>query len=316
MKLMFSRREFVVSASAAMLARGAASLTPRERVDRAIAGQDADRTPFTFWYHFVDETKPAESHAKSTLDFHQKFHTDLVKVMSDYPYPKSKSEWYDLKVEQNPYPQQIRALELIRDGLKGQAHFLETIFNPYNVAEKLVSKDAVAKLRQEKPQKLFDALDVIAKSEANHARKAIAAGASGIFIAIANSTDPEYAKFSEPFDKMVLNAVKNAPLNVLHIHGDKVDLPRFYKGWPAAGINYSTHGTHIPISELRKNFGGVILAGIDEVNYRKLTAAQLKQQHQDAMRSAGKKYILVPGCSVPNDTADEEMLRLTRYVGA
>jgi uroporphyrinogen decarboxylase len=313
---MFNRRAFFVTSAGALLARGAATLTSKQRVDRALAGQDVDRSPFSYWYHFLDETKPPEQHATSTLAFHQKFRTDVVKVMSDYPYPKPAGEWFRLRVEQNPFPRQIRALELIRDGVKGQAHILETAFNPYNVAEKLSSKEAVAKLRVEKPQQLLDALETIAKSEANHARRAVAAGASGIFIAIANSDDPGYAKFSEPFDKMVLDAVKTAPLNVLHIHGDKVDLPRFYTGWSAAAINYSAHGTKIPIAEVRKHYSGVILGGIDEVNYRKLTAADLKRQHSEAMRAAGKKYILTPGCSVPNETTDEEMLRLTRYLGA
>ena len=311
---MLSRRAFIVTSTAAALARGGA--TSKERVDRALKGEDVDRSPFSFWHHFLDETKQAEQHAKSTLDFHRKFHTDLVKVMSDYPYPKPKAEWFELRVEQNPFPQQIRALELIRDGLGGEAHFLETIFNPYNVAEKLSSKDAVAKLRQENPQRLLDALEVIAKSEANHAKRATASGASGIFLAIANSADPEYAKFSEPFDKMILEAVRTAPLNVLHIHGDIVDLPRFYTGWAAVGINYSTHGTKTPIADVRKRYVGVILAGIDEVNYPKLSTGDLKRQHQEAMRAAGKKFILTPGCSIPNDTPDEAMLRLTQYLQA
>lgn len=316
MDRMLSRRALLVSSSAAILARGAASLTPRERVDRALSGADADRTPFTYWYHFLDETAPAEQHAKSTLDFHRRFRTDLVKVMSDYAYPKPKGSWFELQVEQNPFPAQVRALELIRDGLAGKAHFVETVFNPYNVAEKLSSKEAVARLRAENPQKLLDALEAIAKSEANHARRARRAGASGVFIAIANSSDPEYAKFSEPFDKMVLEAVRAAPLNVLHIHGDKIDLPRFYKGWAASAINYSPRATGIPISRLREHYTGTILGGIDEIDYRKLTSQQLQAQHQAAMREAGKRLILTPGCSAPNETTAEEMLRLTAAVGA
>lgn len=313
---MLSRRAFILTSTATALARGAASLTSKQRVDRALKGEDVDRSPFTFWYHFVDEAKPGEQHAQSTLDFHRKFHTDLVKVMSDYPYPKPKAEWFELKVEQNPFPQQLRALELIREGLNGEAHFIETLFNPYKVAEKLSSEDAVVKLRREKPQRLLDALDVITRSQANHAKRAIATGASGIFLAVANSSDPEYAKFSEPFDKAILESVKGAPLNVLHIHGDKVDLPRFYRGWAATGINYSMHGTKIPIADVRKRYADVILAGIDEVNYRKLSTDDLRRQHQQAMHDGGKKFILSPGCSVPNDTTGDEMLCLTRYLGA
>src|SRR5207237_5922371 len=112
-----------------------------------------------------DDSKPPENHAQSTLSFHEKFHTDLVKVMSDYPYPKPSAEWFDVKVVQNPFPKQIRALELVRDGLRSKAYFLETIFNPWNVAEKLSSRKQVLALKQDKPQRLLDTLDVIPKSQ-------------------------------------------------------------------------------------------------------------------------------------------------------
>ena len=317
---MFSRRTFFLSSAAAIALRGA-TLTSKERVDRALKGEDVDRSPFSFWHHFLDESQTGEEHARSTLEFHQKFHTDLVKVMSDYPYPKPKAEWYVLREEKDPFPRQIRALEAIRDGLSGKAYFVETIFNPWNVAEKLSSPAEVRRLQREKPQALLDALEAIAKSEANHARRSVAAGAAGIFLAIANAQDgvqpqADYAKFSEPFDRMVLEAVRSAPLNILHLHGDKVYLDRFYRGWPAAGINYSAHGTGVGIAQAREKYSGVILGGLDEVNYRKLGKLDLKRQWIEARQAAGKKFILAPGCSVPNDSTDEELLQLPKLFGA
>jgi uroporphyrinogen decarboxylase len=317
---MLSRRNLLLGSAAVFTLRGA-TMTSKERVDRVRKGADADRPPFSFWHHFLDDSKPGEEHARSTLAFHEKFHTDLVKVMSDYPYPKPTSEWYALREEKNPFPQQIRALEQIRDGLRGQAYFVETLFNPWKVAENLSSVDEVRRLQHEKPQALLDALEQIAKSEANHARRAVAAGAAGIFLAIANAQDgimtqPDYAKFSEPFDKLVLEAVRSAPLNVLHLHGDKVYLDRFYKGWAASAINYSMHGTGVPIAKVRESYSGVILGGIDEVNYRKLTADDLKRQWTEAAQAAGKKFILTPGCSVPNDSSDEELSRLPKILNA
>jgi uroporphyrinogen decarboxylase len=314
---MASRRQFLLHAATAAIAAAAPrALTPRERVDRALKGADVDRTPFSYWHHFLDEDKSAEEHAKATLDFHRKFRTDLVKVMSDYPYPKPRGEWFQLREETNPFPRQIRALELVRDGLRGEAHFIETVFNPYQICEKLSSKETVARLRAERPQRLLDALEIIAKSEANHARRAVQAGASGVFISITNSDDPEYAKFSAPFDKMVLQAAASAPLNTLHIHGERIALDHFYSGWPASALNYSLHVTGIPISTVRRKWSGVIMAGLDENNYRKLSADELKRQWMEARRQAGSKFILTPGCSVPNDSTDEELLRLTRVVGA
>jgi uroporphyrinogen decarboxylase len=317
---MITRRNLVLGSAAASALRGA-TLTPKERVDRALKGQDVDRSPFSFWHHFLDASKPGEEHARATLAFHEKFHTDLVKVMSDYPYPKPKAEWYVLREEKNPFPRQIVALEKIRDGLGGQAYFVETMFNPWKVAENLSSVDEVRRLQREKPQALLDALEAIAKSEANHARRSVEAGAAGVFVAIANAQDgtmtqDDYAKFSEPFDKMVLNAVRSAPLNILHLHGDKVYLDRFYQGWPAQAINYSAHGTGVPIAQVRAKYSGVILGGLDEVNYRKLTRLDLKRQWVDARKSAGAKFILTPGCSVPNDSTDEELSTLPKMFGA
>jgi len=142
------RREFLAFLAAS--ANAATKLTYRQRVDRAVAGQDVDRPPFTFWYHFLLEKFPPERHAEATLSFHRRLRTDLVKVMSDFPYPKPAGNWYQLKIDANPFPSQIRALELIRDGLKGGAYFVETIFNPWNVAEKLSSAEEVQRLKAER----------------------------------------------------------------------------------------------------------------------------------------------------------------------
>lgn len=310
------RREFL--AFPAVLSASPA-LSARERVDRAVAGQTVDRPPLSLWHHFGLEKFGAARHAEATLRFHRDYSTDLVKVMSDFPYPKSSRAWYELKEQTSPFPEQLKALDIIRRDLNGKAHFVETIFNPWNVAEKLSSKEEVLRLMRSQPAKLLDALNVIGRSEANHARRAIAAGASGVFLAIANAqegilTRDEYRKFSEPFDRMVLEAVNSAPLNVLHLHGDKVWLDGFLSGWPARVINYSTHGTGVAIASLRSRYGGVLMGGVDERNYRQLGIDALKQQIRSARAAAGPKLIVTPGCSVPNESTPAELKRLAAAI--
>jgi uroporphyrinogen decarboxylase len=239
--------------------------------------------------------------------------------MSDYPYPKPDGNWYSLKVIDKPFPEQLRALELIQDGLRGRAYFVETIFNPWTVAEKLSSKEEVLRLKTENPQALQTALEVIAESEANHARHAVGLGAAGIFLAIANAQDgvlpqEDYAKFSEPFDRLILEAASGAPLNILHLHGDKVYLDRFTKGWPAAAINYSNFGTGRTVAAMRSTYDGVLLSGLDEQNFRQLSEADMHKQWDVASEGAGKRFILTPGCSVPNESTNEELMRLVRVV--
>jgi hypothetical protein len=63
-------------------------MTGKQRVDPALQGRDVDRTPFIYWHHFGIEKLPCERLAEATLEFHRQFHTDWVKVMSDYPFPK------------------------------------------------------------------------------------------------------------------------------------------------------------------------------------------------------------------------------------
>jgi uroporphyrinogen-III decarboxylase len=312
------RRHFLLAAAAAPFAAAGAGLTHKERVDRALQGADVDRPPFSFWHHFGLTTPQA--HAQATLDFHREYRTDIVKVMSDFPYPKPNGKWCELKVESNPFPQQLQALDLIREGLRGDAYYVETIFNPWNVAEKLSSTQEVNRLKTENPQALLDALDVITKSEINHAKRALAAGAAGVLLAVANAKKDEmstadYRKFSAPFDKRILDATSSAKLNILHVHVEPEYLA-FFHDWPAPVFNYSMHVSLIPISDVRRQYSQTIMGGIDEVNYRKLSPSDLKSQWEAASRAAGKKFILAPGCSVPNDSAKAELSRLPQLLGA
>ena len=167
---MLSRRDWLLGLSSAAVLRGA-QMSSVERVNHALKGEDVDRAPFTFWHHFLDESNPGSVHAQSTARF-----------PPAVPYRPGQSD------ERLSLPQTERRLVRIEGGpqsltrsscwrwsdsqrLGGQAQFLETIFNPWNVAEKLSSKKDVFALKNEKPQKLLDALEIIAKSEAAHAKR-------------------------------------------------------------------------------------------------------------------------------------------------
>jgi uroporphyrinogen decarboxylase len=312
------RRHLILATAAMAAARAQTSLAKTERVKRALAGKDLDRPPFSFWHHFG--LKTPEEHATATLRFHRDYRTDIVKVMSDFPYPKPAGKWYELKPEANPFAPQIRALDLIRNGLNGDAPFVETFFNPWNVAEKLSSKEEVLKLKNENPKALLNALDAITISEINHAKRALQAGAAGIFLSVANANSQsmsraDYERFSLPFDRRILEAASGGWLNILHVHIEPGYLDLF-RGFPAAVFNYSQHVSKIPINDVRKQYPSAIAGGIDELNYKKLAPKELAAQWHSAQAAAGGKFILTPGCSVPNDSTPEELARLPKLLGA
>jgi len=95
-----------------------------------------------------------------------------------------------------------------------------------------------------------------------------------------------------------------------------VYLNYFTRPWPARVINYSVHGTGVPFLELRKTYKGTLAGGLDEKNFRSLDEPELKTEWLRAQQEAGTRFILTPGCSVPNDSTDAEFNRMVAMLGA
>ena len=82
------------------------------------------------------------------------------------------------------------------------------------------------------------------------------------------------------------------------------------------GSGRSEIRTGVPFLELRKSFQGTLLGGLDEKNFRTLDENELKAEWRRAQQQAGTRFILTPGCSVPNDSTDAELNRLVTVLGA
>jgi hypothetical protein len=71
----------------------------------------------------------------------------------------------------------------------------------------------------------------------------------------------------------------------------------------------------ISIADIRAKFPQTILGGVDEIDFQKLTTAQMRHQWTEARQQAGAKYIAAPGCSVPDASTSAELQRLPRSLG-
>ncbi|MGA2728438.1 MAG: uroporphyrinogen decarboxylase family protein [Terracidiphilus sp.] len=339
-----NRRNFLSAAAASAglaLARpifgkkaGASALSHKERVDRALRGEDLDRPPFTFYHHYKRPT--AQLEAQDHLEFHRTYKTDIVKVMNDFDYPQSTTgQWHELKTLDSPFPEQLVTLKLVRDGLNGDAYFIDTIYGPYMTAMILfqsqpqfaslgkseeVQDKQIKSLRdfqQANPDAWHGALEAITQSTINHIRQVKDIGASGALVSIFNAeskfgTVTDYERYTRPYDKRVFDALADTKLTILHLHYLERPFLDQFLDFNAPVVQYSVRTSGIPISEVRKRYSQAIAGGVDEIDYEKLTEAETRKQWTEAREEAGAKYIAAPGCSVPNSATPEELARFPR----
>lgn len=316
------------------LSNGTASMTHKERVDRALRGQDLDRPPFTFYLHYKRPT--AQQEAQDHLDFHRRYKTDIVKVMNDFDYPKSTTgKWYELKALDSPYPEQLETLKIIRDGLNGDAYFIDTLYGPYMTAmilfrsqpefAKFEENDkrilrAINDFQKQHPDEWHTALEAITQSTINHIHDSKEIGASGALVSIFNSHSDygsvaDYESYSRPYDKRVFDALADTKLTFLHLHNLERPYLGQFKDFHAPVLQYSVKVSGIPITEVRQLYSQTIAGGVDEIDFQKLTTEQMREQWKSARAAAGSKYIATPGCSVPNASTPDELARFPRALG-
>jgi hypothetical protein len=351
-----NRRNFLSSTAAAaglllssrslLSAAADSKLSHQERVDRALAGKDVDRPPFTFYHHYKRPTGLLE--AQDHLEFHRTYKTDIVKVMNDFNYPPSTTgNWWELKPLDNPYPEQLVTLDAVRSGLNGDAYFIDTLYGPYMTAQGLyLGQSRLAgqprtgeasglprteeargarlkefnQFRLDNLDKWHNALEAITQSTINHIQKAKKAGISGALVSVFNAwsqsgTVEDYHQNTRPYDKRILDALADTKLTVLHLHYLERPFLSQFTDFSFPILQHSIAGSGIQISEVRKLYGQALLAGVDELHYTKLTVQEIRQEWTEARKAAGAKYIAGPGCSVPNNSTPEELARFPQSLG-
>jgi len=291
-----------------------------ERVTSALKGDEVDRPPFSFWYHFGLQHMSGRKHAEVELDFYRAYDLDFLKVMSDYPYPlpdgleavSTNEDWRRIEPispSNKCWSEQLSALSMIHDAIGGEAMFIETIFSTWTTARRLARSGSLTAVRQREPVTLLAAFDAISTSLAGYAKQVLERGASGIFLSLGAATDEvmtseEYETWGRPFDLRILEAVKDAPFNVLHIHGKQIHFDSLLD-YPVSALNWSHFATQPSLQEGKMRSGKTVLGGIDEARASHVSAPEIGEQIDNAIREAGPLGLIVtPGCSVPTDTRE------------
>lgn len=286
-----------------------------ERVNRVLSGETVDRPPLSFWYHFGVQHGGGEAFAKITLDYFHHYDFDFLKVMNDYFYPvpegleaiRTKADLQRL-TRFNPldtrWAEQLTALKIIHQALKGKAYFIDTVFDPWQSLNRCIAAENMQHLMMNEPDELMAALEVVADNLITYSKAAIEAGAAGIFMSIPAGEEiisrDEFSTFVKPFAVKVLNAIEGlAPMTTLHVHGkalffdDVLDMP-------APIFNWWDRGPQGPsLQTVLDQIPGCVMGGIDQTIIARRTRSFLRKHTKEALALGGShRFFLANGCSI------------------
>lgn len=325
-------------------------MTSRERVRAALDGRAVDRPPVSMWRHFFERERNAEDLAEAMLGYQKRYGWDFMKMNPRASYHaepwglgvrysgdrtpditavpvKDPGDWLriePLKLEHPIFQEQLRAIELIVQGLGGRVVFLATMFNPISIASRLTaSEDMFMKHLRDHTPRVDSAIEAITETFSAFGRAAMERGAGGLFFATTAfaSTDrmtvAEYRKYVRPWDLKLLDAVKAPEFHMLHVCRDNNMLPEF-KGYPVDAFNWDVKGKGNPgLAEGRAILGGkCVVGGISQKDgLMGATADQMRGEVIGLRSAMGRKgWMLGSGCTYAPETPEANVAAVRKAI--
>lgn len=327
-------------------------MTKRERLAATIAGRPVDRLPVSLWRHFFVEETSREGLVEALAGWQRTYDWDFLKInprasyhVEDWGnrYEPSGSEHVppalvhcrlhapeDFRTLERLTPgaaaapvltEHLKAVADLRSALGPDVPMLMTVFTPMSIAADLAGgPQDLAALIAEDPPLVHVGLRTITDTFADFAARAVAAGADGIFLATthmatwANFTPDQYDEFGRPYDLEVLAAVRDAPLNLLHVCKPQAFV-RELADYPVALLNWDTAEPSNPcladmvgLAAGRGLVGGLNRRLFVERGWREAVLSQARTA-RDAM--AGRPFVLGSTCTIDTH-ADPEAVRAVR----
>lgn len=326
-------------------------MTKRERVMAAVRGDATDRPPWSLWRHFYNAEYSAEDLAERMATWADSYGFDFLKVnpraeyhvqVWDAEYRPSSDE--HRRAERLDYPvrapddwqkigprgldapalaEQLAAVRALTSRLGGEVPYVETVFSPLGVAGYLVEDNQTLQRHlREHPQAVHAGLEAIARTFARFSAACLEAGADGIFFATTRwasrdwLTPEEYAEFGRPYDLRVLETVRGASFNILHVcdpHNMLLELADYRVqafNWAATDPTNPSLADAASLPGLR--IGGISAEAMIDPDPR-AAAREAEAAHAQA---GDRRWALGPNCSIPSQSRDANIRAAGQAIGA
>jgi uroporphyrinogen decarboxylase len=326
-------------------------MSRRERIQAALRREPVDRVPYAVWRHFPQVDRSPAGLAQSTLRFHERYGSDLLKITPSGGYAveawgcvesddvrpdghrpcarcavRDGDDWKSIRPldpETAPgYAGQIETIvRLGFDRRLGDAPVVPTLFSPLSLARKLSGERLGVDLR-ERPDAVTGALEAITETLIRFAERALTEGLAGIFYSIQAAsrtfhTEEEYARFGEPYDRRFLESIASrSSLTIIHCHGEQLMFDRLAR-LPGHAWNWDDRATPPTLAEGARMVSGAVIGGLHQwKTLRDGTPEAAVGEARDAIaQTNGVGLIVGPGCVLPMNTPDANVAAVIRELG-
>ncbi len=307
-------------------------MTKKERVRAAVGGESVDRVPVGLWGHdYLRESGPRELVAQ-TVEAYRESDWDFVKFNPRAGY--FAEAWGNVygkpEAQQSPrmvssiiesasdlgsvtvvdphsgvFGDHLYALRLLADEIGEEVDIIHTIFSPMSVAALLCGpRTEFVELAREDPAAAHGAVQAVGDTLTEYAVGALTAGASGIFFAPLGWSsrdtcdDDFYREFGRPYDLQLLDAVRGAELNVLHVCRERNRI-EMLEDYPVSTINWADKGDgNPPLAEVRQRTGRAVMGGVNHVKLGKASGDETAAEIRDAIASVPTGLLIGSSCSI------------------
>ncbi len=308
-------------------------MTKRERIEKTIAGEAADRVPVALWRHWPGDDQRSTDLAESIVNFQRQYDWDFVKVtpassfcIADYgvqdrwvgslegtrEYTRRvvtrSVDWTNLRVldpGKGQLAKQIEVLTFLKNAFGDDVPFMQTIFSPLAQAKNIAGSDLLLKHMRTAPDRLKTGLNRIMDSTLRFIDAIRRSGICGIFYAVQHATyalmsEAEYREFGRPYDLQILEALnKDWWFNMLHLHGD-VPMFDLVADYPVQSINWHDRETDPDLVSAKQRFKGMLCGGLgrwDPVHNG--SPSEIRSQARNAIEQTnGRRFMLSTGCVI------------------
>jgi uroporphyrinogen decarboxylase len=283
--------------------------------------------PVLLWKHFrIDEPREL---ARRTVRFYREHRLSAAKIMPDIPLlfeDRALSSWSQVAQLRRFGPalttgraaEYVRTVELVRREMDGGDIVLVTIFSPLALVGLWCGPAALREMADGDRAAAHAVLAALGGVVEGLVEACLEAGADGVYYSCWGQdvlSASEYGELGVPYDLAGLRGAAGAEFRLLHLHGAVDGGVDRYARYPVQIVGWSEVESTVTLADGAAQLPGKhVMGGIAE-NRSAPPDEAARGRVATLLERFGPRFVLAPGCSLPDGIGGEALAGLRALAG-